>query len=346
MKAGGGVLFLGMAVLCARAQAPVAEHQERACAHCHASESRGQAETSMAEALEPAAECDILKEHPHLRFVRGQYAYRIERDGSRSLYSVTEGRQTITVPVAWAFGLGVAGQTYVFERGGTFYESRVSFYKALNGLDLTTGAANSEPANLTEAAGRVLEGDQETECFGCHATRSTEGQRLTLAHMISGIHCERCHGPAANHLAGLRSGNHALARMKPLEKLSTEDLSNFCGQCHRTWADIAAGPRLGILNIRFQPYRLTNSKCYDGDDPRISCVACHDPHRELDRKDVDYDAKCQACHGGGKPGAKACSVAQRDCVSCHMPKLSMPGAHHKFTDHEIRIARANEPYPD
>ncbi|MGH7246845.1 MAG: multiheme c-type cytochrome, partial [Pseudomonadota bacterium] len=81
-------------------------------------------------------------------------------------------------------------------------------------------------------------------------------------------------------------------------------------------------------------------------DARISCVACHDPHQELDRTDSDYDSKCQACHGGGKRMARACKVSQRDCVSCHMPKLAMPGSHYKFTDHEIRIVRANAPYPE
>jgi formate-dependent nitrite reductase cytochrome c552 subunit len=39
-------------------------------------------------------------------------------------------------------------------------------------------------------------------------------------------------------------------------------------------------------------------------------------------------------------------VAKANCVECHMPKVDLPGAHHKFTDHQIRIARAGEPYPN
>ncbi len=134
--------------------------------------------------------------------------------------------------------------------------------------------------------------------------------------------------------------------MKDLRTLSAEDTSSFCGQCHRTWDEIASSRTLGIANIRFQPYRLTNSKCYDSDDARIRCTACHDPHRKLDAVDADYDAKCQTCHGGGKAGAHSCKVSNSNCVSCHMPKLEMPGAHHKFTDHQIRIVRANAPYPN
>jgi hypothetical protein len=70
---------------------------------------------------------------------------------------------------------------------------------------------------------------------------------------------------------------------------------------------------------------------------------------------VNFDPKCLACHGGAKPaagkpaspkpGAKVCPVAKSNCVSCHMPKLELPGAHFKFTDHRIRIVKPNEPYP-
>ena len=33
----------------------------------------------------------------------------------------------------------------------------------------------------------------------------------------------------------------------------------------------------GVANVRFQPYRLISSKCYDAEDSRIRCTACHDP---------------------------------------------------------------------
>jgi hypothetical protein len=33
-------------------------------------------------------------------------------------------------------------------------------------------------------------------------------------------------------------------------------------------------------------------------------------------------------------------------VSCHMPKIYVPVMHYNFTDHRIRIARGNDPYPE
>jgi Zn finger protein HypA/HybF involved in hydrogenase expression len=318
----------------------------RECATCHSAQAKFHPETSMAHAMELVPECSILQKHPLLTFQDGAYSYRIERKGDQSIYSVSDGQQTISVPIGWAFGLGRAGQTYVFELNGEFYESRVSYYSALDGLDVTMGARNLKPTNITQAAGRFMGRDEKIRCFGCHATNTRQGMQLTLDRMTAGVQCERCHGPSEHHLEGLRKGDAALAAMKDVRKLSTEDVSNFCGQCHRTWEEIASGGKLGVLNVRFQPYRLTNSKCYDTDDARISCLACHDPHKELDRTDANYDARCQSCHAGVKRKARVCKVSQSNCVSCHMPKIEMPGSHFKFTDHQIRIVRANEPYPN
>src|SRR6185312_10250995 len=124
----------------------------------------------------------------------------------------------------------------------------------------------------------------------------------------------------------LKTGNAQLFAMKKLGSMSAEETNEFCGQCHRTWAQIAMNGPHGVLNVRFQPYRLTNGRCYDVDDQRIKCTSCHDPHREVDKISTDYDRKCLACHGGGKPGAKACTVASKGCTSCHMPKIDLPRA--------------------
>ena len=46
----------------------------------------------------------------------------------------------------YVFGQGKAGQTYVYEKDGRYFESRVSYYQELHGLDLTVGAQNMAPA--------------------------------------------------------------------------------------------------------------------------------------------------------------------------------------------------------
>jgi hypothetical protein len=288
------------------------------CASCHKSEVLRFNQSRMTHALErPTGAYNTT--------LNG-ITYRIEA----ATYTVTDGGQTFTTPLAWAFGQGSAGQTYLYQKDGNWYETRVSFFSAINGLDLTMGAQNITPHTLSDHAGRPLTRQETTECFNCHATNSSAG-------MVPGIQCDRCHGSSEAHL-------NQKSPMKKLHSLSTEQMSDFCGQCHRTWSQIAAaGPR-GIQNIRFQPYRLTNSKCYDVDDPRIRCTACHDPHGPLELTAAAYDVKCLACHA--KAPARICHTATSGCTTCHMPQLELPGAHKRFTDHRIRIVKPDEKYPD
>ena len=44
------------------------------------------------------------------------------------------------------------------------------------------------------------------------------------------------------------------------------------------------------------------------------------------------------------PAAKPCPVRSDGCVTCHMPKVELPDAHFKFTDHRIRIVRPRGNY--
>jgi hypothetical protein len=325
--------------------AAAAPSGDQVCAGCHRKEAAQFPETPMARALEPVPQSEILRRHSSLDFQFSGFQWRIVREGERSLMTVTGAGETLTVPLLWAFGQGVAGQTYVFERDGSFYESRVSFYNALGGLDLTIGAQGGKPKNISEAAGRLMDASAARDCFGCHSTGAVSGGRLHLESIVPGVGCQSCHSGAEQHVAAIRAGNPSAAKMAKLAGYGAEEMSELCGRCHRTWSQIALnGPR-GVLNVRFQPYRLANSKCYDTADSRIACTACHDPHGPLETAASSYDARCTACHSTAQH-TKTCRVAKANCVTCHMPKIELPGAHASFTDHQIRIARAGESYPN
>jgi len=314
-----------------------------ACAHCHVAESRLQPDTQMAHAMQMPGSNPTLDAHPKLEFHLGKYTYKVETHAGMTQYTVTDGSQSLSLPVLWT--MGAEAQTWVVERNGKMYESLVSYYPVLKGLDITTGDERLKPATLEEALGRAFGDEDAKACFGCHATNAVVDHKLNLTTLQPGLTCEHCHTGAMVHLSKIVHGDDS-SIPRDLGNLTSEDMSNFCGQCHRTWDQIASnGPR-GILNVRFQPYRLTNSRCYDAEDKRIACTACHDPHKEIDRVATTYDAKCQSCHAGGKPEAKACKVATKECSTCHMPKVELPGSHHMFSDHDIRIVRAKSGYPD
>src|SRR5215475_542458 len=93
-------------------------------------------------------ESKILTEHQKLTFRNGPYSYEITRKGDHSFYAVTDCKETISLPILFAFGQGKAGQTYVLQVDGAYYESLVSFYDETKGLDFTIGQTRDIPASL------------------------------------------------------------------------------------------------------------------------------------------------------------------------------------------------------
>jgi hypothetical protein len=139
-----------------------------ACAPCH---SEARSAPSMYQALETVENCRILIDRPLLATTIGKYSYRIERIDNQSNYTVTDGAQSLTLSIRWALGASSSfGQTYILEKDGQLYESRVSYFRELNGLGPTLGSAGVSPADLLDAAGRFISRDEKLRCFGCHAT--------------------------------------------------------------------------------------------------------------------------------------------------------------------------------
>src|SRR5467141_78028 len=338
-----------------------------ACAGCHAEKSRTQSNTAMRHALSIASESAVLRNRPRMTFRAGAYSYEIASDGKQNSYRVTNGKETISETILYAFGNAHVAQTYVYRRNGKLYEGRVSYYAAIDGLDWTIGDVLNPPPSLEEAAGRDISGDEARNCFSCHGTAAVISTKLQLDRLIPGVTCEACHGPGGSHASIMLFTPGASVDIFNPKKLDAESLSQeFCGACHRGVDTVAMMPDLGgVNNIRFQPYRLFNSRGHDSKDARLACTACHDPHVDLKHGDNSYDSNCTNCHAtrsegrasleksvatDGKraavsPAGKPCPVASERCVSCHMPKVELPGAHFKFSDHRIPIAREGEAYP-
>ena len=327
-----------------------------ACATCHVTESATQPSTPMGKALERPEDSEVLRKYPILTFQRGPYRYEIRRDGGTSSYSVSEGQRTIVTPILAAVGsgLGTVAQTYVLEYDGYFIESEVTYYDQIHGLDITLGHQATVPVSLEGALGIRLLWRDEWLCFGCHSTAAVSGYHLQLNRMIPGVGCEGCHGAGADHISAIKSSHFEDLHIFNPATLSPGDLNDFCGACHRTpLIEKMLGIR-GAQNVRFQPYRLARSRCYDPSDPRISCLACHNPHQPLEQRAEAYDSKCLACHSSGlheqsTASARAtvsCPVAKQHCATCHMPKVEIPGAHFRFTDHFIRIPNQKAAYPE
>ena len=330
-----------------------------ACSSCHAAKVASQKNTPMAQNAMRADDSEILHSHPEMKFAIGSYHYEIKTDAKRSVYTVADGTHTLTAVLLWAFGVGRAGQSYLFKKDdGKFYEARVTYFETLKTIDFTPARALTSPKDIEEAMYRPVGADEVARCFGCHTTAANIGERFDEKDLMLGVTCEACHGGGAKHVASAQAAllagmtDEAPVSLFNPAQLGAADSVDFCGACHSTWWDVRLSGVKGVSTTRSQPFRLEESKCWGNGDARLTCIACHDPHKPLQTDASSYDGVCSSCHSraaeektANHPG-KACPANTKNCVSCHMEKVYVPEMHHKFTDHRIRIVRANEAFPE
>lgn len=347
----------------------------KTCAKCHSGITASQQTSRMAQAAMPATKAQFLHSHPNLSFRSDQYLYRIKTDSTRgtdeSRFSILDEKDNRTFPLLWAFGAGRVAQSYLFKKDGDgFYEARVTYYQSLGGLGFTPARALSAPSDIDEAMYRPVPAPEITRCFSCHTTGSTVGGGFDEKHLAPGIQCEACHGPGLAHADAMKgSGNGMKSRedshiYNPTHLVPTDSIE-FCGACHGSWWDVKLSNVKGVSTTRSAPYRLASSKCWGkGQDSRLKCTGCHDPHKPLETRAETYDAVCLQCHlasinakgsqdVAGRPAVSdagriraACPVGTAKCTSCHMPKTYVPDMHDSFTDHRIRVVRAGESFPE
>jgi hypothetical protein len=308
------------------------------CGACHPKETAAFQKSQMTLAMSKASDSAFLRDHGNLMFSAGKYTWSIATQAGVSTYRVSDGQKVLSAPVKWTFGAGVLAQTYVAEREGNLYELPLSFYSSTQKPDWTLGHDALPRATLDEAFGRKIDAAEARRCFGCHTT----GTQPATA--VPGVQCGQCHEHSDEHAASLGKGTPA--PMQKLAALDAEQLGAFCAKCHPSWAETAAKGPHNVLNVRVQLYRLTNSRCYDSADRRISCIACHNVHEALVTDLSFYDSKCLQCHAQATAKAKRCPVSTSGCVTCHMPKIEIASLHYSFTDHQIRIPSPDGRYPE
>jgi hypothetical protein len=316
-----------------------------ACTRCHPSEAASQSMTAMARTASPAAESEVLRHRPSLAVRLGAFSYTIATAGAQSVYTITDGTRSLSAPLSWAFGEGKVGQTFLFERDGRLHEARVSYYDVPQALGFTPTRALAGGASLEEAMARPVPNPEARRCFGCHTTAPSAAERGDVRALFPGITCEACHGPGRKHVAVMERADPVRPRDTILDpgQLDPRASVDFCGACHKTFWDVKLAHETGLASLRSQPYRLQSSKCWGEGDDRLTCVACHDPHKPLATAARSYDGACLRCHRrpdapvGPQRHARACPVARADCVTCHMPRYDVPEMHVSFTDHLIQI---------
>jgi hypothetical protein len=328
------------------------------CIGCHKDEADAHP-SSMARAATPATDSHFLAPGTRVHFGTQPLVYYLTASTAGGLILTAAGTHANTQKLDWVIGDGVLGRTFLYQADGRWFQSELTYYTTDHALDVTTGLSPDSQCFLN-TLGQVLTADETRRCFGCHTVHSTTTAGFNPLHAEAGLGCEACHGPGQEHVTSARGmvgatrGSVSHATIYNPAKLSPADSIDFCGSCHRTFSDamIAMGGITSTAAVRFQPYRLEESKCWRAtEDERLTCVACHNPHQALNRDPAAYDLKCVTCHRAATRSSRAdhlatvCPKATGLCTTCHMPKVKVPSMHGDFTDHDIRIVRPGEPMP-
>ena len=279
--------------------------------------------------------------------------HTFERDGGRIRVKTKAGDRVFDLIVEYAFGLP---ENYVTMIGRddekTYRAVRLSSYHTAEGMAWGRTAGDVPDIDSVEnIRGQPIHvRDGVVRCLYCHVTQSREFRDpppetgFGPAAADSGIGCERCHGPGGNHLAAIKAGFSDRAIVNA-GTASTSAIVMQCSDCHVVGvpSQIRAAPE-DPKYVRSTGVTLTLSRCYTESGDGMSCLTCHDPHRDDEQPASFYEAKCLQCHSTATASQKSCRVnPAKDCLNCHMPKVPVPALHTSLTDHYIRIHRERQP---
>jgi len=233
------------------------------------------------------------------------------------------------------------GQAYLYWKKDQLYQLPISWFTSLHRWTSSPGY----PTGMAFFDRPVLE-----RCFECHTSFITQsdGQNenaLDKGSMILDIDCERCHGPAANHVSfhteypDEMQGRYIMS----YKHLTREQKIDMCAVCHsgnkgiqlRTVFGFRPGDSLThfVLPDHVTPVRpdvhgdqvalLASSKCFRMSE--MDCSTCHNIHINDHGDYAGYAQRCQGCHNTVNHNfckiadARNISFLKGNCTRCHMP---------------------------
>lgn len=352
---------------------PTGYVDDATCADCHGSIAASFARSGMGQDWRRFAEAMPIEDRSAHSDVRqaGQLFYQaIFRNGrlfQREFRRDFDDQEfeVQTREAAYVLGSGFEGRAYIASENGYLTILPLGWYSDHAKWDLNPGYEKHN-----QRFGRSV----APSCMSCHnamvAYHPGSGHAYTEP-LPSGIGCQRCHGPGANHVSeknGCKSPTEHTGQPGTLvnpAKLSVELQQDVCLQCHLL-SDIAVaqpgynrwsfrpGMRLRdvesafhdeSLNVAFRAVghgpRSMASACYEESGGRMTCVFCHDPHKPSSEFTAEtFNRRCLECHavrGCSRALGAGESAKSGDCIACHMPKRGVSDIPHaSATEHWIR----------
>lgn len=247
--------------------------------------------------------------------------------GGRGTIEVSDGRRSGRIAADYVLGTGRNAMTFLSGVGTeACYKLRLTYYTQPKKWDFTPSELPGDP--ISAPPGVLQTGRELDACLLCHATtlvRDVYGLRLRESRF--GVGCERCHGPGKPHVEAVES-TRTDPHIERLGRAVPARINELCGTCHHTSKSLTTDSARTERNLpRFQGLALERSACYRKSGT-LSCVTCHNPHRDAAAGAAGYDTHCLSCHqpSPGQPQNKPCPINPRSgCTACHMPAQRIAG---------------------
>jgi hypothetical protein len=259
-------------------------------------------------------------------------------NGSYVQEQVLNGQQMRSAHMSVAIGSGEKAQSYAYWKNQQLFQLPLTYLSYSQQWVNSPGYPSHSPY-----FDRVI----LSRCLECHAsyvesntiqTASLElSEQLNANTLITRIDCERCHGPAKEHVQyhtehPADKQPHHITRISQLSKQQQLDL---CASCHsgndlelqRSMFGFRPGDTLANFYLPHfgdgkpnpdvhgkQMQLLQQSACFQ--QAVITCGTCHSPHQ--DNNLTTIVAKCMNCHQGSTHAQKE-QINTTGCINCHMP---------------------------
>ncbi len=252
---------------------------------------------------------------------------------------------------------GIKGESYLYWKNNELYQLPISYYTREDEWSTSPGYGLHF---LDYHQSRSI----RKQCMECHTSfindlpdrlqtinKNNKNEEFNKSSLVFAIDCERCHGPAEQHV-NFQTNNtevktaHFITTYNSLNRIQKIDM---CATCHsgiskdkvRSTFEFVPGDSFSNFKIpQFyttvdtshldvhgnQLQLLQSSKCYKFS--KMDCATCHDPHQNNRGNDAVYVQKCLTCHN--TPNHVYCKITKQlsnealnaNCINCHMPALT------------------------
>ena len=249
-----------------------------------------------------------------------------------------------------SIGSGRKAQTFLSWQNGKYFQLPLSYFISAHSWANSPGFPPSYPK-----FDRMI----PSTCFGCHSSAvgiksvNMEGMQLNEEfernQLVYGIDCERCHAPAAEHVAFHKEHPQEKNAMHitKIGALKNQQKLDMCALCHSGlgapqktafafkpgdnlsdyfFPDFTRPEKTAEIDVHGKQYQLfTASKCYIKSDG-MNCSSCHNPHNNERDQLLAFSQRCMSCHKPEdhtfcKMTSLSAATLSKNCIDCHMPAL-------------------------